>query len=127
MRDPWIVPDSSGSYQLEVTDTGGCTAMSNTLWMTSIQDIGQGHHLDNLVVAPNPAQGFVTLVAGDPVRTGVRVGFYDAAGRLVRRLERPDLENEWVIDIHDLSAGLYFLNVSAKNGAFKVLRLVVQQ
>lgn len=56
----------------------------------------------------------------------MRVGFYDAAGRLIRRMERPDLEDEWTIDIQDLSAGIYFLNVSANNGAYKVLRLVVQ-
>jgi hypothetical protein len=126
MRDPWIVPDSSGSYSVEVTDSAGCSAVSNTLWMTSIQQIRQGHYLDNLLLSPNPAQGYVTLVAGDPVRTGVRVGFYDAAGRLIRKMERPDLEDRWTIDIHDLSAGIYFLNVSAQNGAFKVLRLVVQ-
>lgn len=78
----------------------------------------------HLQAAPNPFNGRVNLTAAVPAGTPVTVAIYDAAGRLVRRLDRrhrlKDGRGAWTWDGRDdrgreVAAGCYYVRLRAGN------------
>lgn len=108
-----------GSYQVQVTDTNGCTATSNAINMTptGINDI------DNttlLRVQPNPLQSGNWVVESDTRYTGGNLDVYDANGRIVYNTTIRQSKTELNFEA---AKGVYYLRVT-HNGSSRVVKLV---
>jgi hypothetical protein len=72
----------------------------------------------SLSVSPNPAHGQAQVRYSVPHRASVRVGLYDAAGRLVRDLAKSEHEPGWYVMPLSVPGeagpgGIYFLRLEA--------------
>ncbi len=95
-------------YRLKQTDLDGTTEYSPVkvaLW----QGAGKGE----VVIAPNPAQHFITPVLPEDLlnATNLNLEIYDSSGRLVRAIAKPEAVNGLQIDITDIQTGNYVLRV----------------
>ena len=114
------VATQSGNYMVQVTDTNGCTALSNQLQIvTGINDL-----INNAVVEvyPNPnATGSWLLTVSNGL-VGKEVEVLDANGRIVykSRIQNPKSQIEISI-----SSGVYLLKIVSgeKNYLKKLIRL----
>ena len=67
----------------------------------------------SLKVYPNPAKDMVTVVM--PEATGAIVSLTDINGKLVKSLVVAAGQTETILNVNDLSQGVYVLNVTSKN------------
>ncbi|MCB9170037.1 MAG: S8 family peptidase [Flavobacteriales bacterium] len=105
----------SGNYYVQVADTTGCTANSDTLFVlaTSVQD----HAKDVPILWPDPASTFIE-VHGAEVEASLRYQVLDPQGRVVVREVRPSTgpERSTRIDVSGLASGHYFLRADGREG-----------
>ncbi|NNK54701.1 MAG: T9SS type A sorting domain-containing protein, partial [Flavobacteriaceae bacterium] len=71
---------------------------------------------------PNPASEQVTLANGSNILLD-RAAIYDVNGRLINTIDLTNMGSEMVIDISQLSSGVYIVQISAENST-TVKRLI---
>ncbi|MBR4390734.1 MAG: thiol protease/hemagglutinin PrtT [Bacteroidales bacterium] len=106
----------------------GClSAPANRKYETNVFELhayysptGLNEVASELTIAPNPTEGTVTIICADMQEVVV----YDVVGQLVMK-EKAEGE-KLTIDLGDLPAGLYFVNVFDQNGGCCVRKLVKQ-
>jgi len=76
----------------------------------------------NITVYPNPTNGEWRVESGE--WKVERVEIFDAMGKMQKEEKRLQ-KTEWVLDVSDLSAGIYFFKIHTENGV--VTRKVVKQ
>ena len=112
------IAQQNGSYTVLVTDTNGCTALSNAVIVnvTGINDVVIGNELN---VYPNPnAFGTWQLVVGSNL-IGEEVELTDATGKLVWKSIINNQKSEIELNV---AKGIYFLKISSgKNTVTKKL------
>jgi hypothetical protein len=114
----------TGSYSLMVTDTNGCSGVSDTSLVTGIaDDLGEWAGLS---IFPNPARGQFRLRTEMPITYGVDVTIHDIYGHRLFSTALPELGYEANFDIRDFAAGTYLVEVVSELGQRKSFRLVVQ-
>jgi len=111
------IATESGSYTVQVTDTNGCTALSNPLSIaTGISDLNTDAQI---AVYPNPnAIGSWQLSVGNSL-VGKEVEVFDATGRIVfkSKIQNPKSKIELQV-----ASGVYMLKItSGKNTYLKKL------
>lgn len=108
----------NGIYQLVGTNATGCTDTSDVynLTFTGIHDV---HDMAGQIsIYPNPSHDAVFIQA--PVRTGFVLT--DMAGKVL--LQQHDAKR---VTVKDLSAGVYFLNITDQNGQHLKTEKLVKQ
>lgn len=104
--DSVYVADVSGYYTVSVTDSNGCTAFSNSIFVNSI---GIEELTGNvLLVYPNPANGSVTI-AIDKHLIGITLSVIDVTGRTVATVQLQTLNSK--LETSLLANGVYFVAV----------------
>ena len=106
------MPQTQGEEPEEYVDDSANTDFEEVMAPTGISDFD----LSNLTVYPNPTTGMVTIVAEEVSRVEV----YNQIGVLVARYT-----NEQVIDLGNLSSGIYVLRVTTPQGV--AIRKVVKK
>jgi hypothetical protein len=97
-----------GMYYAQVYDANGCTAMSDTIYVTALGIPGVNGNQPQLRLYPNPAQGKVTI---ETSLDKIRISVTDVTGREV--LHRQDVKE---IDLSDLADGMYLFTITSKDG-----------
>jgi len=107
----------AGDYTLKVTDAEGCTVETEFLVTVSasLDDILRA----NLNIYPNPIQNNQKLIVNlgdvDYVDAPI-IKIYSEDGRLVKSFAQDDRQgNVYNLDINELNAGLYFVQVIAED------------
>ncbi len=121
-------PTLPGSYEVKVTDFGGCGAMSD---MYTVLSPSLVHTLSGaLTVAPNPASGKLRLCGQLTGTDGdnVHITITDITGRMVSEHDAPLLAGaiSKEIDLSGYQPGLYVLQYRCGNGRCGVTRFVVE-
>ena len=95
-----ITPLSSGCY---ATDT-------SSLWVVGANTsaVNNVNNVTEIKVSPNP---FINMLNATGLKRGDVLSIYDAAGRLVNRQGIVNDEQQQTIQLNDLAAGYYILNV----------------
>ncbi len=106
-----------GSYTVQVTDSNGCTATSNPLIISGINNLTE----DVVSVFPNPSQNNWQLSVGNNLMGG-SIEIFDADGRIVFRSVINSSPSQITLDG---SHGVYLLRISSSksNVIKKLVRL----
>jgi hypothetical protein len=121
----FLYPQQNGNYYVVVTNADGCTASSTpytitTVGMEKIDDSGSGFKL-----WPNPAKGSLSLEFMAEPSFGNSLQVISSEGRLVKDMPLEAGLLRHMIDIHDLSPGIYTVSVTGSS-IRAVRRLVVE-
>jgi len=110
-----ILVVGNGDYTVEVSNSNGCTAVSDPLTVY-IDDVKNIRNAEIITIAPNPVFDAlqVTLSSNEQ---NAKVSIFNAAG--VKVLEKNNVNNKMVmIDVKNLSAGIYVVSVQTGTGVY---------
>lgn len=95
-----VTPLSSGCY---ATDT-------SNLWVVGANTsaVNNVNNVTGIKVSPNP---FTDVLSATGLKRGDVLSIYDAAGKLINRQSIMNDEQQQIIQLNDLAAGYYILNV----------------
>ncbi len=114
----------SGLYSVQVTSSYGCTAVSEPLLATGVEDLQASN--GGLRAYPNPFRSTTTLHWDRPLTKAHRIVLSDAQGRVVRTMSGAD-KDRLPIHRNNLDAGLYTVQVLDARGAVKGrIRIVLE-
>jgi hypothetical protein len=107
-----------------VTDSNGCVDTSNTIFIGGVADglLTQGHDFN---VYPNPATSNLTVSLMAMPKSEMIISLRDAAGRQVRRQMMPVGAKQVELNVEDLQAGFYFVELQGE-GVRAVAKVVKQ-
>jgi hypothetical protein len=112
-----FIANSAGSYSVAISDTNGCTAVSNPVIVSGIHDLEN----NTVQVYPNPtSDGWNITVDADLI--GSKLEIFDVEGRKVYATEISETRTaiSW-----DAARGVYLLRIHSLNGELvkKLVRL----
>jgi hypothetical protein len=116
----------NGVYSLMVTDSNGCSGVSDTIHVLLEGINGQFGEWADLSIYPNPARDEFKLRTLSPIGYSMTVSIKDMFGRSVFAQNLPQLGNEVGFDISNVAAGNYMVEVVSEFGQRKLFKLVVQ-
>ncbi|MCB0639284.1 MAG: T9SS type A sorting domain-containing protein, partial [Lewinella sp.] len=111
----------SGNYQVTVVDASGCTS-STTFMLTSVvfpREAGA-----DFQVFPNPFRDGITIVRNQPAPGAVDWTLLNGQGQRLRTGSWPALQREWLLDLAQYPAGLYWLRLEEAGRTSTVIRLI---
>ena len=114
----------TATYSLQVTDSNGCSGISDTSSIVGIATI-MGDWA-NLSIYPNPARSEFRLKTTSPIGYALTVNVHDLYGKQVFLQTLPELGHEVAFDIKSIAAGTYIVEVTSDAGQRKVFRLAVE-
>lgn len=106
----------AGNYQVEVLNAAGCSALSDEVLVTSVEEIG----VMRISLSPNPTKGGVEVRG---LLSDADIEIRDTYGKLV--LSKRLLVTEATIDISSLRAGLYICTIA--DGDKTLIRKMVKE
>jgi hypothetical protein len=105
--DSVYIATQSGSYTVQITDTNGCTAISNPVTITGINNLIE----PNISLFPNPTNDKWLLTIENSL-LGSKLEVFDDNGKTVYESQISNLKTE--IDFNAAS-GVYLLRISGAN------------
>ncbi len=109
----------NGNYTVEITDSNGCTTMSNPVTFYTI-GIETENNPINFTVFPNPVSNNFTIQTDNTLFT-YNVTISSLTGNII--FSNQNISGTHIIDCNNWAAGVYILNVQSKNET-KAFRLV---
>jgi len=107
-----------------VTDANGCTIASTSLNVGGLVTAIEPENVFQWALFPNPATAEVFLEIHESHSTDIRIGIFDAAGRLLREQQISQPGSGAVrIGLDDLPNGLLLFRLADERGA-SVKRLI---
>ena len=112
-------PDVDGIYTVITTDANGCTGHSEPFDFitTYVQDLA----IENLVIHPNPIIEYVDIqFVTSVLLSNLKIGITDVKGVLIMEQFYGDTNNIFQerLDLSEIPAGVYFLNIISDEGSF---------
>lgn len=104
-----ITVDTSGTYDVTVTDMFGCTATSSVVIINTTSTNGLFN--TNFKVYPNPAQQYIIVEAKGTAITMARI--INITGQVVETI---NVQNQAQISVEHLVNGVYFIQFSNRDG-----------
>ncbi len=101
-----------GIYRVVYTDANGCSNSSDTIHINKLSKLGETITTHFMRIYPNPSEGIINIEFGK-VYSG-QIEIYDALGRRVK-VQAVDMDEQTVIDLGDLSRGVYHLRIDGRN------------
>jgi Secretion system C-terminal sorting domain len=101
---------AAGNYKVAVTNSLGCTDISDPVIVTIPCRMKNEIVEENLEVFPNPANTFITIKGGIPLSYEV----INATGQVLLMQEKNTAN---IIDISDIPSGLYLMRIVTENGS----------
>jgi subtilisin family serine protease len=126
--------DSIGDLQ-NVSVTGGRLNIHNSIvaintYCTTTADnlkrLGE-NFITDLTIQPNPAKDYLQLLYKLPVSGNVQIKVIDMAGRNIKQIQRPNFSegiHNHIIDVQDLEAGIYFIQLNTGNSQSQTKKFV---
>lgn len=117
---------TNGAYTVDVTDANGCT---NTSAVTNTNvGVEEAVSFDDLMVYPNPAEGFTTVSFDASSNGALNISVVDLNGRVVRTMNNMEYnpgKNIFQLDVQGISTGMYVLNIQTGN-TYKTHKLIIK-
>lgn len=132
-RDGSVVPgantqtfsaDVVGNYQVQITDTNGCEALSD-MYVVSVLNVDEGQAAgQRFTLYPNPSDGILNINVTLERPALVRFILRDILGRRIRQTERAADARSFIehLDLRDLLPGVYFIQLEA--GSMRETKMV---
>jgi hypothetical protein len=103
-------------------------AINNYCVLTSskTREIAQSF-ITNLEIQPNPTDAFLQLFYNLPSNGNVNINIYDIEGRRIKQVLRNNFSEGFhshIIDVQDLNAGIYFIQLSINNSNSQVKKFI---
>jgi hypothetical protein len=119
-NNPYYVANQQGNYIVRITDANGCIFQYSPEYkysgVTSVPNIFSNV---NFNIIPNPSTGLIKLNGLEKL-SGVSIKVYDPSGNLIRHFS-----NEMVLNLSDLSNGVYHISVIADHQEISNKKLVI--
>lgn len=96
-----------GNYQVKVTNEFGCSAVSEAITITNLEEVRKGN---TIKLIPNPAEEYVTLKF-DKEFFLQTINIVNAQGVSIKTIEIQNMVDEVTLQISALSSGSYILIV----------------
>jgi len=115
---------ASGNYYVVTTDANGCTATSQTGWVSliGIEELGDA---TLVYIYPNPVMSELTLLIETNLRARMHYDLTDAIGKKIFSGEfaitQSPMRKE--LDLSDLAPGIYFITIESE-GSVMVRKIV---
>jgi hypothetical protein len=116
----------SGSYSLSVTDSNGCSGVSNADSLIFVGMADPTAQWTGLSLYPNPTQDEFKLRTEMPIGHELLITVRDLYGRELFTRVLSHLAHEEAFEVKALAASTYLVEVTSKKGQRKVFRLVVE-
>jgi photosystem II stability/assembly factor-like uncharacterized protein len=84
-------------------------------WINTVQENPIEHNV--LKVYPNPASSSIQLSLGTPLYSSVRINLRDISGRIVLSENLPEMTENHVLDVSNISQGIYIIEVQSIGGS----------
>jgi hypothetical protein len=94
-------------YRVKAVNNIGASAWSNIIQVDLLSGSGSLNDQQEITVFPNPIDDLLTVRTTRPVK---KIVLYDAVSRVVKH-EKINLESEVLINVGDLSNGIYIMHV----------------
>lgn len=116
---PIFTPTENGTYSLVITNTEGCSAESNSLFVTvvNVEEVS----LTDLLLYPNPARERFRIRSAERIN---QLTIYNAVGKRVAQYNHLAFDEE--VDVSRLTSGLYLV-VLELNQQRQTLRLTLER
>jgi len=113
-EDYYVVdPSQTASFYVEAT-LHGCTGISETYNITGLkEDLS-----DVIDIFPNPSSGVVTIRCTDIIPELEAIQVLDLSGKMLMVIDKPDLSNDYQLDLSSYTNGLYFIKGITDQGTF---------
>jgi len=106
------------TYTLQVMDATGCITESS-ITIESIVAIEAIENLAHFSLAPNPSTGIFNINLSLNTRQDIQIDLLNNTGPLLKTITKESsLGNNYAINLHHLSNGLYFLRFRIGNENF---------
>ncbi len=112
-QNDFYVATVTGTYRVEITDTNGCSALSNPINVT-IVGIAEAA-VENFEVYPNPVETGRWNIACSNSMIGNTFEIFDTGGRLLLKAEILNSKSEINFDA---AKGVYYLHINSNNKSF---------
>lgn len=117
----------AGQYIGVVTDANGCTVSSGSVTITSVVSTQTPNWTQELSIAPNPATEAVWLDFSAPLGQSGQLQLIAPNGRVARQRYLEPNDQQLRLDVSDLPAGLWFVQLRLADGQSTTRKLVVAQ
>ena len=118
--DQYYVPETTGSYSVEITSDNGCSSISDTVFfgMSSILNLQEAQ----VEIYPNPAQNQL-FIENNKDHAQWQISIRDQVGRIV--YESISYEETIILNIEHLHTGNYFvtINESAQGQTYRFTKM----
>jgi hypothetical protein len=101
--------EETGNYVLEVTNSYGCSAFSDTLNVTGL-GFSEGRRRDVFKLYPNPAGNNLEIIFEEDAQP-TKYSITNIQGQILKQGEMKKPASNYIIRIKDLPQGVYFLTV----------------
>lgn len=115
---------NSGRIAWVLDNAAGCSDTNQIKTACASISIPESEQIGELNIFPNPALGDVTIELKDFTQYPNTLTLYQADGREIRHLELNS--PQFILNTDDLKSGLYFLNISNRDGTSITQKLFVQ-
>jgi hypothetical protein len=114
-------PTYSGNFGVIISDEYGCQESSACLYV-DLTDTKQLYDLDQIILAPNPTSGQLTITNGST--TQIRsLELFDRSGESIKHSSKP--ENIGQLDLSGLTPGVYLIRITTLDYRQKIERIIL--
>ncbi len=117
----------AGQYQLFITDAMGCNFSSQIFTISNTVAAQEAGWSDGLQLYPNPAQDFVQINLPENLSQLAEIRLFSASGTLVRKEQLTAAETGIRLQLRELPAGLWFVQIRLNDGRETVRKLFIQR
>lgn len=125
MSTPVTLTGGTGNYCFQLSVTDGCNIATSTVCVNATIATGiTTSDIELISVNPNPAKDVVYLNAGSIRGTEIAISITSVDGRVVYS-SNTVAEEKMLINLQNLNAGIYFINVNGKE--FKQMTKLIKE
>ena len=97
------------------TNTLGCTVTENITITEFCSNLNNGDFQENeIMIIPNPTHESVEIIS--KTLTGeIQINISDVRGRVINKLYIKEFSDREIINLHNYSSGVYFINITGSN------------
>lgn len=123
---PWAKPIVTTEYSLSISDTRGCISEIIPYYNVNVSPVGIDNFEDEKTIQlfPNPLSNTSTLRIKKLKNRNLSIEFYEAQGRVVKKIEH--LKEETEIKRSDFEVGIYYYRVVENEKTVSYGKLVVE-